>query len=84
MAPCNPTCRIQLLQCNTISGAVFTFRRMAAIVLRRLYPVISDADLEEVYTDLSNLLPVIYDLLKMTGEARTQPIIFSIFVHYCP
>ena len=41
----------------TISGAVFTFRRMAAIVLKRLYPVISDADLEEVYTDLDSLRP---------------------------
>ena len=36
---------------------VFTFRRMAAVVLRRLYPVITDADLEEVYTDLANLRP---------------------------
>ena len=41
----------------TISGEVFTFRRMAAIVLKRLYPVISDADLEEVYTDLDSLRP---------------------------
>ena len=41
----------------TISGSVFVFRRMAAVVLRRLYPVITDADLEEVYTDLSNLRP---------------------------
>ena len=41
----------------TITGAVFTFRRMAAVVLRRLYPVISDADLEEVYTDLDALRP---------------------------
>jgi hypothetical protein len=39
----------------TISGAVFVFRRMAAIVKRRLYPVISDADLEEIYSDLANL-----------------------------
>ena len=41
----------------TISGEVFTFRRMAAIVRKRLYPVISDADLEEVYTDLATLRP---------------------------
>jgi hypothetical protein len=41
----------------TIDGSVFLFRRMAAVVLRRLYPVISDADLEEVYTDLANLRP---------------------------
>ena len=41
----------------TISGALFSFRRMAAIVLKRLYPVISDADLEEVYTDLASLRP---------------------------
>jgi len=41
----------------TIAGAVFSFRRMAAIVRKRLYPVISDADLEEVYTDLASLRP---------------------------
>lgn len=40
-----------------ISGASFIFRRMAAIVKRRLYPVISDADLEELYTDLESLRP---------------------------
>jgi hypothetical protein len=40
-----------------ISGDSYVFRRMAAVVLRRLYPVISDADLEDVYSDLANLRP---------------------------
>jgi hypothetical protein len=39
----------------TISSTVHVFRRMCAVVLRRLYPVISDADLEEVYSDIANL-----------------------------
>ena len=41
----------------TISGTVYTFRRMAAVVLRKLYPVISDADLTQVYSDLEALRP---------------------------
>ena len=41
----------------TISGTVYTFRRMAAVVLRKLYPVISDADLTQVYSDLESLRP---------------------------
>lgn len=47
---------VQEFSC-TINSEVFVFRRMAAIVRKRLYPVISDADLEEVYTDLGNLRP---------------------------
>jgi len=41
----------------TINGDEYTFRRMAALVLRKLYPVISDADLTQVYTDLEGLRP---------------------------
>lgn len=41
----------------TISGEEFTFRRTAALVRRKLYPVISDADLVQVYTDLEGLRP---------------------------
>lgn len=41
----------------TIGGDVYNFRRMAALVRRRLYPVISDADLTAVYSDLSALRP---------------------------
>jgi hypothetical protein len=40
-----------------ISGATYTFRRMLAIVKRRLYPVISDADLTMTYSDLEDLRP---------------------------
>lgn len=41
----------------TISGAVYTFRRMCAIVLRRLYPVVSDADLTSTYSQLADIRP---------------------------
>lgn len=41
----------------TISGTEYIFRRMASLVLRRLYPVISDADLTQTYSDLANLRP---------------------------
>lgn len=41
----------------TISSVDYTFRRMAAIVRRRLYPVISDADLTATYSDLEALRP---------------------------
>ena len=34
-----------------------TFRRTAALVLRALYPVISDVDLERLYSDLDDLRP---------------------------
>tara|TARA_R100001509_G_C4870075_1_gene216357 strand:- start:769 stop:1545 length:777 start_codon:yes stop_codon:yes gene_type:complete len=47
---------VQEFSC-VISGETFVFRRMAAIVRKRLYPVISDADLEELYSDLANLRP---------------------------
>lgn len=41
----------------TISGEEFLFRRMAALVRRRLYPVVSDVDLTATYSDLDNLRP---------------------------
>lgn len=41
----------------TISGDVYLFRRMASLVLRRLYPVISDDDLTATYSDLDSLRP---------------------------
>ena len=41
----------------TISSIDYTFRRMAAVVRRRLYPVISDADLTATYSDLESLRP---------------------------
>lgn len=41
----------------TIAGEVFLFRRMAALVRRRLYPVVSDIDLTATYSDLENIRP---------------------------
>lgn len=41
----------------TIGGVVHIFRRMCSVVLRKLYPVISDEDLSAVYSDLLELLP---------------------------
>jgi hypothetical protein len=41
----------------TIVGVVYTFRRMAAIVLRRLYPVVSDGDLTATYSQLADIRP---------------------------
>lgn len=41
----------------TIEGRVITFRRMVAVVLRRLYPVVSDADLTATYSQLADLRP---------------------------
>ena len=41
----------------TIDSVVHTFRRMASLVLRRLYAVVSDIDLIAVYTDLEELRP---------------------------
>ena len=41
----------------TISGNVFRFRRMAAVVLRRLYPVVSQEDLISCYSQLAAILP---------------------------
>lgn len=41
----------------TFPGGVFTFRRSCAIVLRRLYPVISDGDLTATYSQLADLRP---------------------------
>jgi hypothetical protein len=38
-------------------GVVHTFRRSAALVLRTLYPVITDLDLTALYTDLDELRP---------------------------
>lgn len=40
-----------------ISGESFVFRRMAALVRRRLYPVVSDGDLSAIYSDLESLRP---------------------------
>ena len=41
----------------TISGEDYIFRRMASLVLKRLYPVVSDVDLTATYSDLENLRP---------------------------
>jgi len=41
----------------TISSVEYVFRRMAALVLRKLYPVVSDTDLTSVYSDLESLRP---------------------------
>lgn len=41
----------------TINSRVYTFRRMCAVVLRRLYPVVSDADLTATYSQLADLRP---------------------------
>jgi hypothetical protein len=41
----------------TISGEDYVFRRSVALVLRRLYPTVSDTDLETEYSDLGNLRP---------------------------
>ena len=41
----------------TISGNTYIFRRTAALCRRRLYPTVTDADLEIEYQDLANLMP---------------------------
>ena len=41
----------------TIETVVHCFRRMTALVLKRLYPVISDIDLTSTYADLNELRP---------------------------
>ena len=41
----------------TIDSVVHIFRRMCSLVLRRLYPVVSDIDLTSVYSDLQELRP---------------------------
>ncbi len=41
----------------TISGEVFEFRRMVSLVLKRLYPVITDLDLTSTYSDLEAIRP---------------------------
>jgi hypothetical protein len=41
----------------TIASVVHTFRRDAALVYRRLYPVVTDADLLRLHTDLSRRMP---------------------------
>ena len=41
----------------TIDGDEYLFRRMAALVRRRLYPVVSDIDLTATYSDLANVRP---------------------------
>jgi len=40
-----------------IDGVAHTFRRMSALVLRRLYPTVSDIDLTAIYTDLEEVRP---------------------------
>ena len=40
-----------------IDGVPHTFRRMTALVLRRLYPTVSDIDLTAIYTDLEEVRP---------------------------
>jgi len=40
-----------------IDGVAHTFRRMASLVLRRLYPTVSDIDLTAIYTDLEEVRP---------------------------
>ena len=41
----------------TIESVVHIFRRTSAVVLRRIYPVISDIDLTATYSDLQDLRP---------------------------
>jgi hypothetical protein len=41
----------------TIAGVDYTFRRPAALARSRLYPVISDVDLEAYYSDLASIRP---------------------------
>lgn len=41
----------------TLVGGTFNFRRNAAIVKRRLYPVISDGDLTSTYSQLADIRP---------------------------
>jgi len=41
----------------TFSTGTYTFRRSAAVVRRRLYPVISDGDLTSTYSQLADLRP---------------------------
>lgn len=41
----------------TLSSVVHTFRRDAALVYRRLYPVVTDADLMRLHTDLDRRRP---------------------------
>ena len=40
-----------------IDGVTHTFRRLAALARRKLYPTVTDEDLTELYTDLENLRP---------------------------
>jgi hypothetical protein len=41
----------------TISGTAYTFRRDGSLVYRRLYPVVTDADLLRSHTDLARRMP---------------------------
>jgi len=41
----------------TIELTEYIFRRMAALVLRKLYPTVSDIDLTAIYTDLEEVRP---------------------------
>lgn len=40
-----------------LTGGVFNFRRNAALVKRRLYPVVSDGDLTSTYSQLADIRP---------------------------
>ncbi len=42
---------------TTIGTETYSFRRTAALCLKKLYPTVSDADLEQEYTDLASLRP---------------------------
>lgn len=41
----------------TIDAEIHVFRRMCSVVLRRLYPCVSDQDLTDVYSDIQDLRP---------------------------
>lgn len=41
----------------TFPGGSYIFRRTAAVVLRRLYPVVSDGDLTSTYSQLASIRP---------------------------
>ena len=41
----------------TLASTVHTFRRDASVVYRRLYPVVTDADLLRLHTDLARRMP---------------------------
>ena len=48
---------LQEWELTITDSEVHTFRRIAAVVLRRLYPVVSDGDLTSTYSQLERLRP---------------------------